>query len=134
GDLAAAVLSLVPRASHGAILSRHFAPNSKVTFAGVSATTVSWVVLVPKRSCHASSVYLPAGTLGIVNEPSSPVTAKNGWLEIPTYAVIQGWTSHLNLRTEPVSLNFLAIGGKPGISAWLKIVEGPRYACTLCSV
>ena len=62
------------------------APSATLTFADCS----------PNFSCQATISYSPAGRPLIVNLPSSPVVAKNGWLNTPTYAAIHGWTSHLN--------------------------------------
>lgn len=44
--------------------------------------TSTFMVKVPNAafSCQAATTYLPAGSPLISNAPSSPVTAKNGWL------------------------------------------------------
>src|SRR5262249_44759322 len=67
------------------------------------ASRVTVCVWAPSVSCTASIVYVPGGRPFSSNEPSLPVTAKNGCSTTPTNADIHLWTSHLNgTRTSAV--------------------------------
>src|SRR4051812_27114812 len=57
--------------------------NEKLAFPAPLSGTVTSIVCSPNFSCHATTVYLPGGTPPIVNEPSGPLTAKNGCLSTP---------------------------------------------------
>src|SRR6266481_8092440 len=104
----------------------------KFTLAGLPASTVTSCVLVPYFSCQDSTVYLPAGTLSILNEPSDPLTACRPFLEMPMYPRIHGCTSHFH-RIMPSSLATYSIGGVFSFGMpLLKTVVAPRYVCTLC--
>src|SRR5262249_43876839 len=45
----------------------------------------------PMRSCHPTMVYVPAGTFGIVNDPSSSGIVKYGWSSTRIDALMCEW-------------------------------------------
>src|SRR6185503_5830136 len=87
--------------------------------ADLLASTVTCAVFRPYLECQASTVYLPAGTLSSLNDPSAPVVWKNGWSVTTRNPVIHGCTSHLNLRfaVSVATLSFL-MGGEPAGWPW----------------
>src|ERR1035438_727096 len=90
-------------------------------------TVICWSI-VPYVSCQACSVLVPAGKLFIVNVPSSPVTAKNGWWTTPIYARIQGCTLHLTgiITSSRGKLLVLGspLGGCDSFHSWLILGSG----------
>src|SRR3954451_24840839 len=82
-----------------AFVIRHLASKVMSTLAGLPSSTVTSAVFVPRVSCQAVRVYLPGGRPRKVKVPSAPVTEKNGWSRTWIQAFIQGWTSHLILKT-----------------------------------
>src|SRR6476620_3538740 len=88
--------------------------NENLRSSALLASTVTCAVFRPYLECQASTVYLPAGTLSSLNDPSAPVVWKNGWSVTTRNPVIHGCTSHLNLRfaVSVATLSFL-MGGEP---------------------
>src|SRR5262249_52162813 len=99
--------------------------KSNFAWAGLPSVTVTFWVCVPSFSCHASMVYVPAGTSLIWKDPSSFVTAKYGFLLSTTKAAIQGWTSHLTFTTSSALGKGFSIAADPGGWAWLNKVFVP---------
>src|SRR5262245_46834724 len=81
---------------------------SKATFAACPALTSTSFVCLPSVSCHASTVYLPGGTLSILVVPLASVTPKNGLGMTATHPSIQLWTSQVSLMISGFS-NFSVI-------------------------
>src|SRR5436309_4357272 len=81
----------------------------KFALAGLPASTVTSCVLVPYFSCQASTVYFPGGTLSILNDPESLVTACSPLFDTPMYPRIHGCTSHFHFIT-PSSLAAVSMG------------------------
>src|SRR3990172_2089827 len=81
---------------------RRSAPPSYHAFLNVKSAAIaspSFSVIfrgwLPSVSCQASISYSPGGSLPSLKVPSSPVTAKNGCVNTPTWRRIQLWMSHL---------------------------------------
>src|SRR4029450_4030867 len=102
---------------------------SKATFAVCPALTSTSFVCLPSVSCHASSVYLPGGTLSILVAPLASVTPKKGLGMTATHPSIQLWTSQVSLMISGFS-NFsvitfldlgcaLVMGGLAGEYVWM---------------
>src|SRR4029079_2926901 len=63
------------------------------------APTVIEAVWGPSRSCHGVISEVRGSSPEIVNLPSVPVAEKNGCVKTAMKACIQGWTSHLIVKT-----------------------------------
>src|SRR4029453_14000523 len=102
---------------------------SKATFAVCPALTSTSFVCLPSVSCHASTVYLPGGTLSILVTPLAAVAAKKGLGMTATHPSIQLWTSQVSLMISGFSnfsvitfLNLvcaLLMDGLPGEWVWM---------------
>src|SRR5436190_19229469 len=71
----------------------------------------SWLC-VPKRSCHAVTVYLPAGSPSSLNAPVESVMVECGVFSTTKYPCIQGCTLHLTAMNSGWS-HAVWIGGAP---------------------